>query len=61
MILFGSPILLTLIGMAVGFAIGLRYGFDIWAVAVTVALWGLLAPLAFWSADTRGSIQWPKS
>ena len=45
-------ILLFLAGATLGFVVGLRYDFDIWAVALTVALWGLFAPLVFWSADT---------
>jgi hypothetical protein len=50
-----SPLLVAmgalLLGAVVGFAVGLHYGFDIWAIAVTVAIWGLLAPVIFWSAS----------
>lgn len=45
-------VLFFLAGATLGFWVGLRYEFDIWAVALTVALWGLFAPLVFWSADT---------
>lgn len=48
----GLFLVLFLAGAALGFWVGVAfYGFDIWAVAATVAIWGILAPLVFWSAD----------
>lgn len=43
---------LFLAGAALGFWMGVSYyGFDLWAVAATVAIWGILSLLVFWSAD----------
>jgi hypothetical protein len=45
-------LVLFLAGAAIAFWMGVSYyGFDIWAVAATVAIWGILALLVFWSAD----------
>lgn len=49
---------LSLVGMAAGFWYGLRRHFDIWAVGLTVALFGLLSPLVFWSADMAEGAAW---
>lgn len=44
-------IVALLAAMVAGFFYGLRLTFATWAVILTVVIFGLLAPVAFWSAD----------
>lgn len=57
MLIFGGPLLIALALLLAGFALGMwlgawYYGFNVWLVALTVVLWGIMSPLVFWSADT---------